>query len=632
MYTENPPPLSGNTPSSSVAVELVDRSLSLTLLLLLSPLMVLRGLVALLRHGRLFDRRAVLGANAQPFDQLQFAGRLPGRSLAQLINLTRGQMRWLGPRLESRNGSGEINPGIFSGEDMRRRIGLVDETESSQQANLPKSPIAYLKQLARSVLVTLFTGARTRPVPQQVTLLGVPVNNHTLDETLDWMFERVAHNEKRFVPFVNAHCLNIASQDEQFRQVLRRADKVLPDGSGVRLACRFHGLNLKDNLNGTDLFPHLCQRAALEGVSLYLLGSAEGVAEQVAQKMVARTPGLKIAGTRNGFFTADEEADVVTAINRSGAGILLVAMGVPQQEMWIDRHLSALQPPINLAVGGLFDFYADRVSRAPMWLREIGMEWGWRLLQEPGRMWRRYILGNPLFILRAWFDFRRHGVLHLITARNTAALRRLSWWLHRHLSARGKRLLDISACATLLLLASPLLLLTALLIRLESPGSVLFCQQRVGLRGKHFNFWKFRSMYIDAEARKASLMALNEMDGGVLFKMKDDPRITRVGKFIRRFSIDELPQLWNVLRGDMSLVGPRPALPAEVALYSVTDRRRLLAPPGITCIWQVSGRSNIPFDGQVLMDMEYIHKSSLGKDVELLLKTVPAVISGRGAY
>ena len=134
------------------------------------------------------------------------------------------------------------------------------------------------------------------------------------------------------------------------------------------------------------------------------------------------------------------------------------------------------------------------------------------------------------------------------------------------------------------------------------------------------------------EARRAELAQRNEMPGGVLFKMKEDPRITRVGRVIRRLSIDELPQLWNVLRGDMALVGPRPALPAEVSTYSVAERRRLLVRPGITCIWQVSGRSDIPFSRQVEMDLEYILTANLATDLKLLVKTVPAVISGQGAY
>ncbi len=195
-----------------------------------------------------------------------------------------------------------------------------------------------------------------------------------------------------------------------------------------------------------------------------------------------------------------------------------------------------------------------------------------------------------------------------------------------------KRLLDVFAAAVLLLLLALPLLTLALLIRLESPGPVLFRQIRVGRWGKLFTLWKFRSMYIDAEARKAALLAANESGGGVIFKMKQDPRITQVGRFIRKASIDELPQLWNVLVGDMSLVGPRPALPSEVNQYSLADRRRLEVTPGITCIWQVSGRSDIPFPEQVKLDVQYIESSSFWQDILILFKTVPAVLLGRGAY
>jgi len=221
----------------------------------------------------------------------------------------------------------------------------------------------------------------------------------------------------------------------------------------------------------------------------------------------------------------------------------------------------------------------------------------------------------------------------------TAFRHRLSLYFKRgawYAVVRGaylfKRLLDIAASAVLLVLLSPLFLGVAVAIRRDSPGPVFFQQIRVGRWGKLFPMWKFRSMYIDAEARKQALQAMNEMDGGVLFKMKNDPRITRVGRVIRKASIDELPQLWNVFQGDMSLVGPRPALPSEVDQYSLAERRRLEVIPGITCIWQVSGRSDIPFDKQVGLDVEYIESQSFWLDVKLLLLTVPAVVLGRGAY
>lgn len=211
-------------------------------------------------------------------------------------------------------------------------------------------------------------------------------------------------------------------------------------------------------------------------------------------------------------------------------------------------------------------------------------------------------------------------------------LKRASWVAVVQGSYLLKRLVDVTASGLGLLLLSPLFGLVALAIRLESPGPVLFKQKRVGRWGQLFIMWKFRSMYIDAEARKAELMKENEMQGGVIFKMKDDPRVTRVGRVIRKTSLDELPQLWNVLVGDMSLVGPRPPVPAEVDQYSLADRRRLEVIPGITCIWQVSGRSNIPFDQQVELDVQYIESQSFWTDIKILLKTVPALLFGTGAY
>ena len=216
-------------------------------------------------------------------------------------------------------------------------------------------------------------------------------------------------------------------------------------------------------------------------------------------------------------------------------------------------------------------------------------------------------------------------------------------WLNFYLKRAGwvgvvqgtyliKRLLDILVSASLLVLLLPVFLVVALAIRLEDPGPVLFKQTRVGRWGTLFTMWKFRSMFTDAEERKQALMARNEMAGGVLFKMKDDPRVTKVGRIIRKTSIDELPQLWNVLKGEMSLVGPRPPLPQEVNQYSLADRRRLEVIPGITCIWQVSGRSEIPFDRQVELDVQYIQSQSLWTDLKILLKTVPALLFGSGAY
>ncbi|WMC09835.1 WecB/TagA/CpsF family glycosyltransferase [Oceanimonas pelagia] len=472
------------------------------------------------------------------------------------------------------------------------------------------------------------------PMPAEVRLFGLTINNVGLNEAMADLMRRAQGPRPSLVNFVNAHCCNLTVTDADYYRVLQHSDRLLPDGSGVRLALKLNGLGLRENLNGTDLLPHLCRAAAANGHSLYLLGGEPGIAASAARRLQREHPGLRIAGTRDGFFTAEQEPAVIRDINDSGAAILLVAMGVPRQELWLARHLPALNTRLNMGVGGLFDFYADKVSRSPLWLRRLGSEWIWRLLQEPGRMWRRYLLGNPLFVWRAWRDARRNKPQQSpsVFARLAAGWHRLGWKLGLTLPALAKRSLDASVAATALALLSPLLLVTALAIRLESPGAVLFGQTRIGLNGRPFRCWKLRSMYRDAEQRLQALQQAGTLSGEVRFKMKQDPRITRVGRVIRKLSIDELPQLWNVLRGDMSLVGPRPALPREVAAYGATERQRLLATPGITCTWQVSGRSDIPFAQQVTMDREYVFNGSLTTDLRLLLKTVPAVLSGRGAY
>lgn len=195
----------------------------------------------------------------------------------------------------------------------------------------------------------------------------------------------------------------------------------------------------------------------------------------------------------------------------------------------------------------------------------------------------------------------------------------------------AKRLFDLLGASLVLLLTSPIIALTAILVRLESPGSPVFSQIRVGQNGRRFKLYKLRSMRADADTLKNQLLAFNEADGP-LFKMRDDPRQTRIGRIIRRLSIDELLQFWNVLRGDMSIVGPRPNLPDEVARYADWQRERLRVKPGITGLSQISGRSELTFDETCLLDIYYIENWSLSQDIKIALKTIPYLLSARGAY
>jgi exopolysaccharide biosynthesis polyprenyl glycosylphosphotransferase len=199
-----------------------------------------------------------------------------------------------------------------------------------------------------------------------------------------------------------------------------------------------------------------------------------------------------------------------------------------------------------------------------------------------------------------------------------------------HFKLLAKRMLDVAVSALLLLLGLPVVPLIALAIKITSGGNVLFRQTRCGLNGRSFTLYKFRTMVEGAEERRRELLHLNEMNGPV-FKLRADPRVTSLGRFLRRFSLDELPQLWNVLRGDMSLVGPRPPIPEEVAKYERWQRRRLAMKPGMTCLWQISGRNELDFHRWMELDLEYIDSWTPLLDLKILLKTIPAVLSGRGA-
>lgn len=201
---------------------------------------------------------------------------------------------------------------------------------------------------------------------------------------------------------------------------------------------------------------------------------------------------------------------------------------------------------------------------------------------------------------------------------------------HNEIGLSVKRAIDIAGALAGLAISGPAILAAAIAIRLSSPGPIFFWQTRCGVYGRSFKMPKLRTMYVDAEARKQELMHLNEMDGPV-FKMKDDPRITPVGRYLRKWSIDELPQFWSVLTGEMSLVGPRPPTPDEVGQYRGSNRRRLSMRPGITCLWQVSGRNEISFEEWMELDLEYIDSWSLGSDLRILARTIPQVLLAKGA-
>lgn len=235
---------------------------------------------------------------------------------------------------------------------------------------------------------------------EDVTLLGVRFDLLSRKEAHRALASAFGGGAAWKVYVVNAHTLNLAWTDPSFRRILNEADLLLNDGSGVAIASRMAGSPFPDNLVGTDLAPQLCELAAPRGVGVFLLGGMPGVPDRAAKRLQEMVPGLRISGTRHGYFTESENGAVVDAINRSGAGILLVAFGNPLQETWIHRNAGALRCDVCIGVGGLFDHLAGRLRRAPRWMRRAGIEWVHILLGQPHK-WRRYVIGNPLFLLRA---------------------------------------------------------------------------------------------------------------------------------------------------------------------------------------------------------------------------------------
>jgi lipopolysaccharide/colanic/teichoic acid biosynthesis glycosyltransferase len=252
-------------------------------------------------------------------------------------------------------------------------------------------------------------------------------------------------------------------------------------------------------------------------------------------------------------------------------------------------------------------------------------------LQESfARLAARPELANSKLLYR---ELGSHGTrIHSLQLAWSFWKARTAWILRSKSFGLVKRIIDIIASATALIVLAPTFLVIAVAIKSCDGGSVLFWQNRVGRWGKVFRFPKFRSMKPDAELTRAKLLAQNHHGSSVTFKIPRDPRVTPVGRVLRRFSLDELPQLWCVLNGDMSLVGPRPALPSEVEHYTLEQRRRLDVVPGLTCIWQVSGRADVPFPRQVEMDVAYIENQSLGQDLRLIMRTIPTIAVGKGAY
>ncbi len=328
------------------------------------------------------------------------------RSSPAMLQVFIGVRRLVGLPVECpvsnlRRAFGSVKPGVTSLYALQKLsgycVGNADEATLKQQQ---MGVGAQWAMAARYWVTALICKPRILIKTARFSLFGIRINNLTMAQAVNKVLPMTPTARPQLSFFVNVNSYNLAQSLPSLKDTINSADWVFADGSGVRLAAQKSGLALLDNVNGTDMLPELCERAAMQDKSLFLLGAAPGVAEQAGVNLSDRFPGLEIAGSHHGFFDEEENQNIITQINESGASILLVAMGTPLQEAWCVQHRDALQVETVLAVGGLFDFYSGRIPRAPLWMRELGLEWVWRLRQEPIKKFRRYVIGNPLFLYR----------------------------------------------------------------------------------------------------------------------------------------------------------------------------------------------------------------------------------------
>jgi len=232
---------------------------------------------------------------------------------------------------------------------------------------------------------------------ERINLFDIPICNVSLEEAVDIILRHLENGKAIRIYFVNAHCVNLSREDSDYFRILQEADYVFADGVGMQLAAKVMGKPLRDNVNGTDLYPRLCESLSTKSYRMFLLGAEAGVAEQTKLCTEEEYPHINICGVHHGYFP-DEDEGVVRYIQEAQAELLLVAMGVPRQEKWIEVNYQKVGAKVTIGVGGLFDFYSRKTPRAPRWMRMIGLEWLFRMYQEPQRLWRRYLLGNCKFL------------------------------------------------------------------------------------------------------------------------------------------------------------------------------------------------------------------------------------------
>ena len=410
--------------TTSVAVSAIpvfwERVLVACVVLMCLPVMLANTFAALVRREPLVRRENKLDALGRPVCLHAFSrGYIKG--CAVLLQVLHGQMRLVGAtcsfRLELQQPGGErlklLPTGVISLQDLYRKSGLA--ITSPQALYLEQCDMTVWQELRlvlRYGFNTVFYQRETNPVPALLPMFGLSINNTSMDKAIAWVTQgtffrglkrsSLALQRPAISFFVNANSINLAQRNPDFKSTLKKADCLFADGSGMRLAAQSKHLALQDNINGTDMLPLLCRVMEVQGKRLFLLGARPGVAEKMALNLKQKWPGLQVVGIQHGYFRKDQEPQVVADINNSQADILLVAQGSPLQESWVVEMAPKLHCSSVLAVGGLFDFYSGDIPRSPLWMRETGLEWIWRLAQEPVTKFKRYVVGVPEFLIRTF--------------------------------------------------------------------------------------------------------------------------------------------------------------------------------------------------------------------------------------
>lgn len=417
---------SGSKPKS-YAGHVFDKPLALIALFIVFPVLCLNSAIALFKHENVFRRSFKVDALGRRVQLSEFRfGFL--KNVAQLLDIFTGKLGFCGiPLTHTLSVEQQQNllnmyiarPGIFSAFDIHRLVGLAGQDNYKLLTRqLESSHLNYLTLLVKGVFCHTFyshsysQSARTSRCPSVVTLFGIGINNTTMKNAVSWIVSGKKFKGIETKPmkpgtprtgfFINANSINECAKTPSLTKLLKKADCLFPDGSGLRIAARYQNLTLKDNLNGTDMLPILCAQAAMHNKSIFLLGAKPDVAKKAAFNLIKKHRGLNIAGYHHGYFSPAQNENIVALINRSQADIVLVAQGTPTQEQWICDHSTQLKCEAILGVGGLFDYFSGNIPRAPLWMRELGLEWVWRLMQEPVTKFKRYVIGTPEFLYRTF--------------------------------------------------------------------------------------------------------------------------------------------------------------------------------------------------------------------------------------